>query len=224
MKKALLAGLIFSFSLTFVSQGQCWPWSKKEAPAASPQALAAPSQQEPAVIKAAAPASEEKAAVKETPKMTKADMEKMRVLREKKKGELNNWSWDIDTALLSGKGAKQKDNITIQDNKFFSEGFVKEGFPASNFTLSVQDNGVTVVETMQTSEKKGMIFWRVEFDPTLAACKGILSRQLPGNKTEDYSFISTAKKPVSNNPAPEEKKPEGKKQAAPAAAPKAKKK
>jgi hypothetical protein len=131
-------------------------------------------------------------------------VEKQRALRAKKRTEVNNNQWEIDVMALDGKGAKQKDLLIFKDNKFCSDNFSKSGFGPSNYTLSILDDGSVVVETMQSADKEGILFWRVELDPQLVACKGILSRQLGENKTEDYSFISVGKKPVMNTPPPVE--------------------
>lgn len=194
MKKSVLLGLILFFVFAFVSNGHCWPWDKKQEAPSKPAAVSneAVSKQAPSA-KTAEPA--------------KPEPDKTRSLREKKKRELNDSQWEIEVLPLNGKGAKESDVITIKDNKFSSEEFAKKGFEPSNFTLSLQDDVFPVAETMQSSEKEGTVFWRVEFDSTLVSCKGIISQQLPGNKSEDYSFISTAKRPVLNVPvkAPEEK-------------------
>jgi hypothetical protein len=189
MKRVFLSGIIFSIFLYFTANGECWSWGKKQdqAPAkANDQTASAP----------AVAASLNPAPSAIVPEVKKVDVEKTRGLREKKKSDLNNTQWEIEVMALSGKGAKQSDILVFKDNKFSSEEFLKTGFKESNYTLSVLDSGMVVVETMQTSEKEGSIFWRVEFDASITACKGVMSRQLSGNKTEDYSFASVAKKPI----------------------------
>ncbi len=185
MKKVFGGVLVIILSLCFALSGYCWTWGKKDTTPAAPAAAPEKGLSE-APAAAASPAA---------PEAKKVDTSKMRELREKKRDELKNTQWDIDVMALSGKGAKQKDIIIFSDNKFSSEEFAKSGFKESNYTLTVQDNGLVVVETMQTNDKEGSIFWRIEFDSSLASCKGVMSRQLSGNKTDDYSFVSTAKKP-----------------------------
>jgi hypothetical protein len=195
MKKIAISGLIFVFLTSFTTLGFCWPWDKnaaqatKNAPAiAAPEAAA---KQAPVVQEVS----------KEAAKPSKSSIDKDRMLREKKKSALNNSQWDIEVVALSGKGSKQKDVLVFYENKFSSDVYSKLGFNASNYTLTLQENGMAVVETMQTSEKEGIIFWRIELDPAVTVCKGVLSRQLPNNKSEDYSFVSVAKKPY-QPPAP----------------------
>lgn len=208
MKKVLLFVLLSVFSLSFTCAGQCWPLGKK--------ASADPKDQ------VAKPAASEAKASQEPSRASQKELDKMRAQRDKKRGELNNFQWNVDVTPISGKGEKRKDALVFLENKFTSDEFSKIGFQPSNYTLTIQDGGMVVVETMQTEEKEGAIFWRIEFDAALANCRGVYSRQLAGGKGEDYSFVSTAKKPAVSKPAvpkaevkaevkPEVKKEEGKK-------------
>ena len=192
MKKIFLSVSILGIFLCFAGLGECWSWGKKQdqPPAkADEQTTLVPAAPEAAASSASAP-------IAVVPAAKKADAEKTKGLRDKKKSDLNNTQWEIEVMALSGKGAKQNDTLVFKENKFSSAEFLKTGFKESNYTLSVLDGGMVVVETMQTSEKDGSIFWRVEFDASLSTCKGVMSRQLSGNKTEDYSFVSVVKKPI----------------------------
>jgi hypothetical protein len=215
MKRWVLS-FVMICSLVVVASADAWPWQKKtaaepaaktEAPAPAEVKTAAPEAQAPAAPAAVeAPAKAEPAVAAPTPAPQPSGpaIEKQRALRAKKRTEVNNNQWEIDMMALDGKGAKQKDFLIFKDNKFSSENFAKSGFGPSNYTLSIQDDGSVVVETMQSAEKEGILFWRVELDAQLIVCKGILSRQLGENKTEDYSFLSVGKKPVMNTPPPVE--------------------
>ncbi len=182
--------------LAFGRTGDAWPWdttapAKKASPAA-----AAPAKTDAKAAPAEEKASQAKPVVQSIPTLSPAELEKQRAQRDKKKGQLNNNQWDVDITPLSGKGAKLTDVLVFRDNKFSSDYFSKMGFAPSNFTVTIQDDGSVVVETMQSGEKEGIIFWRLELDKDLASCKGILSRQLADNKTEDFSFASSGKRPV----------------------------
>ena len=56
---------------------------------------------------------------------------------------------------LGGKGKKEAETVVFKDNQVSFVSYGKKGFPSTNFTLSVQDDGMVVWETMQTSEKAG---------------------------------------------------------------------
>lgn len=222
MKRVILGLMVGGLLSVGVNSAYCWSWEKKKEPARVPVEKVAPTAKAVVVAPSAEVAAESKEAkieeapavkpvvlpepVNEAPKYSKSDIDRMRVAREKKKEALNNTQWDIVVSSLSGKGSSQKDTLIFKENKFLSENFNKLGFGASNFTLTVEDAGSSVVETMQSSEKEGMVFWRVEVDAPVAIVKGVISRQLSGNKTEDFSFTSTAKKPVLVNQAPAEEK------------------
>ena len=83
--------------------------------------------------------------------------------------------------------------------RFWIGGDANKGFPTTNFTLTVQEDGVVVWETMQTSEKSGIAFWRGEFDPKMESMRGVVSYQPDKKSKQDYSFTSAAKKTI---PAP----------------------
>jgi len=202
MKKVFVGCFVLCFWLVFSATGHCWPWENKAAAPApkAPEVKKEPLPQQAAVV-AATPrevsaAGGSASGGKEAQKASKASINKEKLLREKKKSALNDNQWDIEVLALNGKGSKQKDVLIFQDNKFSSEDSLKQGFKESNYTLTVLENDMVVVETMQTAENGGIIFWHIEFDTEMMACKGILSRQISNTKTEDYSFISIAKKAV----------------------------
>lgn len=189
MKRIIVGGIVFISLTCFAVSGFCWPWDKKAEQETKKAPVAAAHQED---LKPAPVAPQEP---KEAVKAGKTGIDKDRMLREKKKSALNNSQWDVVVTALSGKGLKQNDVLTFYENKFSSDAYSKIGFNASNYTMTLQENGMAVVETMQTSEKEGIIFWRIELDPSVTECRGVLSRQLSTNKTEDYSFVSTSKKP-----------------------------
>lgn len=138
-----------------------------------------------------------------------ADEEKkrqeMRKKIEEKKAELNGTSWKIQVGSQSGKGDLMgSDDLTFQDEKFISKKLQKRGFPATNYTLTVQTSGSTVWETMQTSAKEGVAFWRGEWLED--SMSGVINRQLEeGN--EEYYFSSAGMSEIPDSSA--EEKEEG---------------
>jgi hypothetical protein len=119
-----------------------------------------------------------------------------------KKLEINGTQWEVQVALAGGaKGIlPAKDTLTFQDGRFTSKSLNDMDFSSTNYTLTVQESGVTIFETMQTSEKNGIAFWRGEWKEDVMS--GIISRQLEkGN--EEYNFTSSSK--VSISPTSEEK-------------------
>jgi len=137
---------------------------------------------------------------KEEPKKidkAKEQSEKERkALTERKLNELNNTEWQIELSSLSGKGKKDNDIVQFKNKQVYIGNFSKRGFPATNFTLTVQQDGSIVWETMQTSDKSGIAFWRGEMDAAMQTMRGILSHQIDEKTKEDFSFISLNKRSI----------------------------
>lgn len=123
----------------------------------------------------------------------KAFLAKQEIVK-KKMALLNNTEWQIELSPLSGKGKKEIDTATFKDNQVSLADFSKKGFPATNLTLNVQDDGAVVWETMQTSEKNGMCFWRGELDKTMMSMRGVISHKIDDKNKMDYSFTSVSRK------------------------------
>jgi hypothetical protein len=185
MKKAtvlLLGSVLLIASLT---DAHAW-FGKKKADSAGDAGQPAA-----AVEQKAAPVEKKK-----TDKNLEAAAKNKKEAAQKKLAELNNTEWQIELNPLAGKGKKEADVITFANNQISIAGFVKKGFPTTNFTLSVQDDGIVVWETMQTADKAGVAFWRGEMDLTMQSMRGVLSYQVDEKTKHDYSFVSTAKKNV----------------------------
>jgi len=212
MRRVLAVSVLgMGLILCAVSCACAWPWGGKAetktkqaaAPAEAPAPPAAVQAQgdRPAAEAPAPPVQEEEEVqappAPAAPVLSEAELAKMRAQKNKKREAVDGNRWDVAVVPLTGKGEKTADALIFADNKFYSEEYQKKGYAASNYTLSLADDGRVVVETMQSGEKMGIVFWRVEFDDKLTECRGVISCQLSGNKTEDYSFVSTAKRPMS---------------------------
>jgi hypothetical protein len=111
-----------------------------------------------------------------------------------KKGELNGSSWSIKIDSQSKKGALLgEDTLNFQNDKFSSESSNKIGYTSTNYTLTVQESGPTIWETMQTSKKGEVCFWRGEWKDNVMT--GIISRQLEKG-AEEYYFSSSSRKDI----------------------------
>jgi hypothetical protein len=195
MKRGLILVVGLFFALCCFSEANGWFGSKKKQTEVEPQTE---------TVKPASAATAPQKEIKEKEKSDKALEEALkakRALSDKKRNELNNTEWQIELTPLSTKTKKEVDIITFQNNQISFANFTKKGFPTTNYTLTVQDDGVVVWETMQTSEKSGIAFWRGEMEKNMQSIKGVLSHQIDQKNKQDYSFISTSKKnvPVSGN-------------------------
>ena len=191
----ILAGaaclIIFSFGK---SESAWWGQDKAAAKVAKPAASGNNQPQAAPVM----PAKEEARAV-EQPQIDAAKQESLSEKKasiEKKRKALNNTEWSVDLSPISGKGKKETESLTFSNNQISSSAYVKRGFAPTNYTITVQDDGSSVWETMQVSEKSGTAFWRGDLDTNTQNMKGILSVHNVDETVNDYSFVSTAKKTI----------------------------
>ncbi len=192
MKKGLVMTVVLSFMFIYMSDAHAWFGSKKKTDDSATQVKAAD-------VKAAPVAK--KAPEKAVDKAKEAANKNQKALAEKKRGELNNSEWLIELSPLSGGGKKDRETVSFKNNQVSFMNFGKKGFPITNYTLTVQDENQVVWETMQTSEKTGVCFWRGEMSADMQGMRGVLSHQIDAKTKADYSFVSVSKKgiPVSGN-------------------------
>ena len=151
----------------------------------------------------------------ESDKEKLAAEQKRREMIENAKEDLNDTTWKIELSQM-GSGAKVEnisDTVRFADNEVESEILASEGFPGTSFTVSIKDNAAIVWETMQTSEKGGLAFWKGEIKD--GVMRGVLSRHLNGKTVKDYSFITVEKgKEIILDPSKRVEKPKEKPAAA----------
>lgn len=208
MKKVFLAAMILTFIGMYSLKAEAFPFGKKKAaPATNTTAKEKVSevaaQQAPVAPEAAPQAEAPQAATPApqaatpAPQMSKAQLdvlEARRKVMDKKRSELNNTEWQIEILGVSGKEKKEKGTLTFKNNRISVSNFGKFEFPATNYSITVQKDGLTIWETMQVSETAGTAFWRGEIDSDMKNMKGSLSHHIDENTTNDYSFASTGKK------------------------------
>lgn len=128
----------------------------------------------------AAKSDEEKAA---------EEAQKKREMIEAIKKRLDYTDWEIELGEM-GNGSKKKirDIVHFKDGKVEAETLVAEGFMPTNYTLTLKKDNIVVWETMQSSEKAGLAFWRGEIEGS--RMRGVLSRHFSEKKVIDYSFVT----------------------------------
>lgn len=140
-------------------------------------------------------------------KVKEQDDKKMKELVQKAKEKLNNTTWQIElNQMESEANAKNKkkpetDTLYFENNTIKSDKLTTSGFPSTNFTVRVKgdNNDIIVWETMQTSEKQGIAFWRGELLES-GVMRGVLSWHVNEKDKRDYTFINA---PKEITPAPE---------------------
>jgi len=166
----------------------------------------APAQASSAQKEAPKAAEAKKQEVQKVPEAQKKSIEAQKLLAQEKRKRLNNTQWQIELKALSGSQSPKEKNkneaevLAFKDNQISVQGFSKKGFGATNYTLTVQDDGSCVWETMQTSEKSGIAFWRGEIDKDISKMQGVLSYHIDDKTTRDYSFVSEAKTDIPAQP------------------------
>ena len=116
------------------------------------------------------------------------------------RAQLDGTRWMLQLTPLAGgeKAKSQKDTVTFDAKQISSERLTKAGFPASNYTLTIGDDGVAVWETMQTKEGEGVAFWRGELHG--ATMRGVLSKHPADGTPEDFSFTGQESGGMSSSP------------------------
>lgn len=107
--------------------------------------------------------------------------------------QLAGTSWDIQIAAANGIGAKpvQEDELHFDSGKVISEFLSKQGFAATNYSLTLQPDGTSIWETMVTAQSGEIICWQGEVAGN--RMRGMMTRQLPGQETLNFSFVGVAK-------------------------------
>lgn len=99
---------------------------------------------------------------------------------------LNGTSWEVQVTPLGGAGKPSKDTLSFADGQVSSASLTKAGYPSTNYSLTLREDGTASWETMQGLEGKGIVFWRGELGgPSM---RGIMSKRPAEGPTEDYAF------------------------------------
>lgn len=128
-------------------------------------------------------------------------------LLAEKKAELNGHEWDVKLVPAADpkKGTPVEDTLVFKDMKFESKGNASKGFVSTNYTITLQEGGPSVWETMQSNDKGETVNWRGEWEGD--AMHGVMSKQ-SGGKNEDFYFNSVGSKAIpAETPKPEEAAP-----------------
>lgn len=92
------------------------------------------------------------------------------------------------TALEQKKAGQETDVLNFAEGKLSSRNLSSKGYPTSNYTITIQENGAIIWETMQTTEKGEMAFWRGELEGE--TMRGVLSLQPLKGQARGFSFTS----------------------------------
>ncbi len=143
------------------------------------------------------------AAVFLAPQISFSAEDQVKLLAEKK-AELNGHEWDITLVPASDpkNGARTSDVLVFKDMKFEAKGMVSGGYKPTNYTISLQEGGPSVWETMQSSDSGPAIFWRGEWEGE--SMRGVMSKQKTDGTNDSFYFSSVSSKVVADTPKVEE--------------------
>jgi hypothetical protein len=206
MKRVSIWLISLCIVMVYTVSAQAGLFGSKKKVATTPAKETAAKKETPAQKEAPKAAEAKKPEVKISPEVQKKSLDAQRLLAQEKRKKINNTEWEIELRTLSGSAAtkekekKEVDLLIFKDNQVSVQTFSKKGFGSTNFTLTVQDDGSCVWETMQTSEKSGVAFWRGEIDKDTAKMQGVLSYHIDDKTTREYSFINTSKTDIPAQP------------------------
>jgi hypothetical protein len=109
------------------------------------------------------------------------------VLAEGALTQLNNQTWTINLVQQGAKKPKvETDILAFSGQGVVSQFLSAKGFGGSQFSLSIQDDGSAVWETVQRNENEDIAAWRGELRG--ATLHGTLSIRYKTGMGETYSF------------------------------------
>jgi len=109
--------------------------------------------------------------------------------------DLNNSEWVIDVTSQSEEIAKQpqKDRLYFSEDKMHSSYFLTKGFSSSNYTVTIQEDGSAVWETIQSIPDGGYVSWHGQFKE--GQMRGVVSEHTLSDETPKvFSFEGTQDK------------------------------
>ncbi|MDD5255232.1 MAG: hypothetical protein PHR11_04170 [Candidatus Omnitrophica bacterium] len=132
---------------------------------------------------------------------------------QKARDELNSHEWMVYVTPAPENAGKritvEEDVLTFSgEGKVVSRELLAKGYPESNYTLSLQEGGVAVWETMQVNESEGLVFFRGELKDGVLT--GVMSKQ-PQKGSKATYYFTTVKPDVGVQQAEPEKEETAKK-------------
>lgn len=158
----------------------------------------------PDAAKAVAAPKQTAKAPEVNPAAEKAAAEKKKKVKEAE-AKLDKTMWEIDVTEVTenGQGKTFKDTLRFRGGRVTSDALAPDGFSASNFSLRIKGDKTLIWETMQSSEKNGIAFWRGDMTVDAAGpMRGAISRHIDDKTVKDYAFVSV-KKDVLPDEAPQ---------------------
>lgn len=115
---------------------------------------------------------------------------------------LNGTEWTIQVTPLGGTQPKypEADTLRFEKGKVSSKQLDNAGFMATNYTLTVGDDGVPVWETMQTSGDTSVALWRGQIHGE--TMRGMFSKHSAQGEITDSAFSGKFVGPIASSAPP----------------------
>ncbi len=153
-------------------------------------------------------AESQKKAAPQQAKAAEVSADQMAEMLAKKKAELNGTEWNIKlTPMGGGHGKAENDVLSFVNDKVTSKNLEQSGYVSTNFSVRLLEDGTFTWETMQTSEKEGVAFWRGDISPD-GVMRGVISKRDKKDNASDFNFVSVSTHkvaPVEPQPVPVKK-------------------
>ena len=103
---------------------------------------------------------------------------------------LDGTVWDVELIQVSAEGQKQRieDRIKFNGTNFESYYFSSQGFPSSNYTVTIHKDGQITWQATQRNSKGEIVSWRGDWQGNKMV--GNLSYRPVGQNPQDFSFDS----------------------------------
>ncbi len=98
------------------------------------------------------------------------------------------WAIEVKPMTKAAQAGAALDKIQFSEGKVASKGMLSQGFTETNYTLTAQDDGTLVWETMQQNTSGDTVFWRGE--EREGRMKGTVSRRPAAGSPQDFVFTS----------------------------------
>ena len=141
-------------------------------------------------VQSALPAEKKKGKAAAAVKPSLSDAERA-ALAQSALAQLNAQAWTIKLVQQGAKKPKSEaDVLTFSGQGVVSQFLSAKGFGGSQFSLSIQDDGSAVWETVQRTENEDTALWRGELRGNVLT--GTLSIRYKSGMGEVYSFSTSA--------------------------------
>jgi len=104
---------------------------------------------------------------------------------------LNGTEWEVKMIPTDKKASQavEYDKIRFSDDQVVSKNMAAKGFQPTFYTLTSNDEGVIIWETMQTGPAGDIVAWRGEW--VNGQMRGVINQQMASGETRTFHFVGS---------------------------------